>query len=367
MGAQVTLARRRQQLAVLYLGYLLLVAYASLTPFGPWDPRPGPPWEFLLAPWPRYVQPFDVIINVLAYLPVGALGTLLLQQHPRLPVVLPPALAIATGVLVSVLMERLQVGLPPRIPSNLDLLANGLGTVCGALPWCRPGLAHRLLGPLQAWRERVLLPGTGPEVGALLVVIWCACQCNPSIPLLGAGVLHVLPGADWGPALPDPADWLLATVAAALSAWGLGLFVACLLRVRRAAVGLTLALLLVVMGAKATLAEFLLKPQLVDRWFDSATLAGEAAGACLLLATAGVRWTTAARLAMVALLAGGLLAKLGSHYVPLAFLRPLFSGSFGQMRSFNGLTIWLNEGWPLLAPAFLTAWWPRGRQVSSQP
>ncbi|NCP40015.1 MAG: VanZ family protein, partial [Rhodoferax sp.] len=55
-------------LALVYLG---LVVYASLYPFGPWRDQGNDPWVFLLAPWPKYWTGFDVVSNVLGYIPLG--------------------------------------------------------------------------------------------------------------------------------------------------------------------------------------------------------------------------------------------------------------------------------------------------------
>ena len=51
--------------------YALAIAYASLQPFGEWmAPLPDMPfWAF--APWSMRATRFDIVANVLAYLPLG--------------------------------------------------------------------------------------------------------------------------------------------------------------------------------------------------------------------------------------------------------------------------------------------------------
>jgi VanZ family protein len=356
-------------LLTLWCAYVAMVVYASLAPFSPWESLRELRWSFLVAPLPRHITSFDLLVNVLAYAPVGALAAAVFSRsRPGVPAV---ARAALSGLLLSFSMELLQSLVPPRIPSNVDLLSNGLGGLLGALPWCAPARLERLLRPIESWRDRLLLPGAGPEIGACLLLLWCACHLNPSIPFLGAGVLQNPYALAWYETATDPVGWALQACAAALNACGLGFFLAGLLHARVNALAMALVGLLTVLGAKATAAEFLLKPVLAGDWFGSATLAGLAAGALVLVAAQELSRRRRAMAAGACLLAGGLLAKLGSTYAPLSGLRSLFGWNFVQLRNFAGLTVWLNEIWPLLALAFLALWWPhtpdRINQVSSRP
>ncbi|MGH8675765.1 MAG: VanZ family protein, partial [Burkholderiales bacterium] len=49
--------------------YVLLIAYASLHPLSGWRDPGTSALAFLTAPWPRWVTLFDVVSNVLGYLP----------------------------------------------------------------------------------------------------------------------------------------------------------------------------------------------------------------------------------------------------------------------------------------------------------
>jgi VanZ family protein len=62
--------------------YVLLIVHASLHPFAGWQAHGGSPFEFVTAPWPRWITAFDVAANVLGYLPFGMLCVLSLR--PRL-------------------------------------------------------------------------------------------------------------------------------------------------------------------------------------------------------------------------------------------------------------------------------------------
>jgi VanZ family protein len=349
-----TKARPAAFLGALLLAYIVLVVFASLAPFGPWEPLSELHWQFLLAPLPRYFTTFDVLVNLLAYLPLGALAAAFYARS--LPGRGSVVLATLTAGLLSLQMELLQVLLPPRIASNIDLLTNTLGALLGALPWAWPMTLRRSLLPFERLRAHLLLPGVAPEVGASLLLLWCACQLNPSIPFLGAGLLRDPDRMAWFETGADPADWGLQACAAALNACGLGLFLGGLLQPRIHVLAACLLTLVLLLGVKATAAEFLLKPVLAADWFGSATFAGLAAGALCLLVCQRLRWQSRARLAGVCLLAGGLLAKVASHYPSWFGLRNVFGWNFGQLRNFAGLTLWVNELWPLLAVLFLVCW-----------
>src|SRR5258708_33907032 len=55
----------------LFVAYVLLVVYASLHPFSGWRDRGLPPFAFLTAPLPRPIPVFDVIANIIGYMPSG--------------------------------------------------------------------------------------------------------------------------------------------------------------------------------------------------------------------------------------------------------------------------------------------------------
>ena len=70
------------ELALLYAG---LIGYASLYPFAPWSSNGLPWWSFVTYPWPRYWSRFDVIANLLGYLPLGfLLAMAALRSHGRM-------------------------------------------------------------------------------------------------------------------------------------------------------------------------------------------------------------------------------------------------------------------------------------------
>ena len=117
------------------LGYLLVVtAVITLAPFrfaGPLEPR--------LA-W--LVNPGDVVANVLLFVPLGFLFRLAARasaQKGHWP-------TIGAALLVSATLETLQLFLPGRYPSPVDVLSNTLGAGLGS--WLHARIAAHLDGRL---------------------------------------------------------------------------------------------------------------------------------------------------------------------------------------------------------------------------
>ena len=117
----------RQALGV----YAALVVYGSLYPFSGWRSLGLGPFAYLTDPLPQYLTAFDVVTNVLGYMPFGALVVLAL--YPRWRGALAVGAAFLGGALLSGAMEAIQTYLPTRVASNLDLAANALGALLGAV------------------------------------------------------------------------------------------------------------------------------------------------------------------------------------------------------------------------------------------
>ena len=63
------------------LAYLLLIVYASWFPFTGWRSTGLSPLAFLTLTLPRYWTVFDVVVNIVGYMPLGML--LVLALYPR--------------------------------------------------------------------------------------------------------------------------------------------------------------------------------------------------------------------------------------------------------------------------------------------
>lgn len=179
--------RHRSSAAPLAWLYAGLIAYASLYPFVPWRMPGVSPLGFLMLPWPRYWTAFDLVSNLIGYIPLGALvfGALVRSGGRAGPAFLQ---ALVSGSALSLTMELLQNFLPHRVASNVDLGTNVLGTLIGAaIGWCirRQGLVERW----QTARDRWFI---GRSAGGLaLLLSWPVGLLFPLPVPLGQGQVLV--------------------------------------------------------------------------------------------------------------------------------------------------------------------------------
>src|SRR3954462_15391420 len=101
---------------ILFAVFAALTVYASLYPMEGWRAAGVSPFAYLIAPWPRRILYFDVVVNVLGYIPYGFLAAAALQ--PRLRGRAAFLAATASAAALSLILEGLQRFLPPRIASN---------------------------------------------------------------------------------------------------------------------------------------------------------------------------------------------------------------------------------------------------------
>ena len=358
----------------LALVYAALIVFASLFPFEGWRAQGIGPDVFLLARIPPpYWTGFDVAINVLGYAPLGFLLALALLRTgwPRSAV----PLAALAGALLSLSMEFLQIYLPQRVPSNLDLVLNAGGTLAGAL------LAALLepLGAIDRWsalRKRWFVPDAR---GALvLLALWPWALLFPAAEPFGLGQgLQRLEGAlidllDGTPFLP----WLpvrQAPLQGALSPAGellcvaLGLLVPCLLAytvirplVRRAV--FVLAIAAVGIAATALSAALSYGPANAWAWLSVPVHAGIWTG--LALAALALPLPRRASAVLLVLVLVVHLSLLNDAPTSAYFSDTLQSWEQGRFIRFFGIGQWLGWLWPYVALAHVLLRAARRGQVS---
>jgi VanZ family protein len=333
--------RLPQYLALLYG---LMIVYASLEPFSGWmAPLPDTPF-FLFESWPQYVTRFDILVNVLAYVPFGFLLALVgTYRRPAVRL----ATAIGGGALLSFAMETTQMFLPTRDASNIDLLSNSVGATIGglaALAFNRvPGARRRL----AQWRYRTFIGGRSGDLGLALLGVWLLSQVNPGIPLFAA---------TFDPSLEltrDLAGTLLQAAQSAFNVIGAGLFLALLLRQRHTLGAAVLALVAIALALKGVAAALLLKSAAWVYWLEPGTSLGVAGGALILMLAIwlpqAVRMTLCAIALLSSLVAPLLVPDLWRARAPLA----LFDWPYGHLLNFNRLTHAVLIIWPVLASAYL--------------
>lgn len=326
------------------LGYALLIVYASLYPLTGWHDSGAAPRDFLFAGWPRYGTTFDLVSNLLAYVPLGFfIAAALRRPLYALPAIVLAALLAAS---LSLLLEFTQNYLPNRVASNLDLAGNTLGALIGASG--------------GAWRGRQLLDGLrhthwpatrqGIEAGLLLLGLWLLLQFDPAILPFGAGNLRPLLD------IPSPQSFSavgfqrtegLIAASGVLAAMLLGGLVAPS-RQRRL---FPLAILALGLAAKTLAFALMMRPQAALIWATPGSLTGLAAGITLWLAASFTPHDMQRALAAMALLAATALVNLApaNPYLEDA----LQHWNPGQFLNFHGLTHFAATLWPYLVLPWL--------------
>lgn len=348
MSAARTHSRLPHFLAALYG---LAIVYASLQPFANWMAPPPGSRFFLFAPWPpRWVR-YDVMTNLLAYVPFGFFTGLVpraASYRRRL------AVAVFVGSILSLTMETLQTYLPTRDASVADLLSNTAGAAIGGVLAIAFSRSRNATLALTSARERWFIAGPVGDMGLALLAIWLAVQANPGIPLF-ATMYDPTPLPRAVSTEPDVAAKIVESAHSAFQLLGVGLFLALLLRDRRYVGGAALLLIGAAALVKGVAAALLLNPAAWENWLNPAVSLGVAAGSLLLSMAIWLPRPAQITLAAVALLS----SLLATVFAPdLMFARApkgLFNGPYGHLLSFNGLTHTVLLLWPAFATAYLFA------------
>lgn len=365
----------------LALVYTALIVFASLFPFEGWRVQGVEPLAFLLAPLPPpYWSGFDVAINIAGYAPLGFLLCLALLRPARAPagpLGAPGAVllaALAAGLL-ALTLEFLQIYLPRRVPSTLDLVLNLGGALLGALG---SALLVRL-GVLRRWsdlRQRWFVPEASGAL--LLLALWPLALLAPAAIPFGLGQVLArlqallaaleqalgfapaqLPGAVARGAWADWIDWSgradPPSPGSELLCVALGLLCPCLLGYcviaapgRRALFALALMALGVALTALAAALGW--GPVHAWDWLTRATRAGLLCALVLALALLALPRRACAALLLAALAWQLLLLNQagGSAY----FAQNLQTWEQGRFIRFYGLAQWLGWLWPYAVLAY---------------
>jgi len=355
--------RHRSSTAPLALAYAALIVYASLYPFDGWRWPTSPDAQQLLRlPWPRWFPTFDLVANLLGYLPMGALLYLaVVRSGGRRGSAL--AAAVLAPSLLSYAMEVTQQLLPVRVSSLLDWLLNSAGAVLGALL----AMLLQQLGAIAQWqsiRERWFV---ARSAGALsLLLLWPLGLLFPAPVPLGLGqVLPRLrelaeaatedtPLAAWVDEWVASAAWV-ASPLSPLAEWSvvtLGLLAPCLLAfsvLRSAGLRLIAAALIGVVGFAATTLSTALNfgPQHALAWIATVTLPALLSALALAGALAFAPRRVAAAVGLVVLTA--LVALVTQAPSDAYYASSLQAWEQGRFIRFHGLSRWIGWLWPYAA------------------
>ncbi len=333
----------------LFVAYALLVVYASLHPLSGWRATGLPPFAFLTAPLPRSILAFDVVANVIGYVPLGFLTVL--AAYPWLRRGRALASAFALSVSLSFVLESLQVYLPTRSASNLDLLANAAGGSLGALAALATTRSLLDSGGLQRLRNRVFLPGARADLGLVLLGLWLFAQLNPETILFGNGDLRDLFKTPSGKLYPAEVFLRVEAGVACANAIAAGLLASCLTWRNQPARAVVLALIGGALAAHSFGFGLLIGAQEVLSWATPGALYGVAAAVALLMF--GMALPRSAQLALA-----GLALLAATAIVNLAPANPYNSATFslwqqGRFLNFNGLTRLVSIVWPFATMCYL--------------
>ena len=351
------------------LAYVCLIVYASWYPFAGWRDLGTSPLAYLTLPLPRYWTFFDVGINVVGYIPYGAL--LVLAVYPWVARLWAMLLAATLGILTTGLMEAVQTFLPSRVSSNLDLLTNSLGVLIGVIigGLLTPRLLERdlLQQILQRWFVPHVRGLNSVSSGVVLVCLWPLAQIFPLSYHLGLG--QILPTfSRWLDVyLGIPIDlgevirqgyvfsvqqyWLAETLLSCFGMASAGLLLLCLLQ-KNAPKGRLMGLLIAAnISIKSLAMALLFTPDNAYSWATPSAQAGMLLGAILLYGLLYTPPKVQRHLACYMLAASLVIV----NFVPdnPYFADMLSTWVQGKFLNFNGAAQFLSVTWPWVTLWFL--------------
>jgi VanZ family protein len=345
------------------LAYLLLIVYASWFPFSGWRGSGLSPYSFLTFAMPQYWTVFDVVVNVVGYVPLGML--LVLALYPFLRGIWAIIGAAILGILVSGTMEAVQTYLPSRVPSSLDFLTNSAGALVGAFIGLAGARSYLNESRLYQTRRRWFAPHA--SYGLVLLALWPLAQIYPLGYMFGHGQLLPI-FSEWlsqwlatdidlvsmlrpGAAMSVEQYWLSETVITACGMTGAVLTMLCLLNRGAPRSRLMLAMLAAALLVKTLSSSLLFTPDNAFVWITPGAQGGFLIGLIMLAGLAFAPQVAQRRLAVVTLL----LSLLVVNTIPV---NPYFSATLqgwvqGKFLNFNGAAQFLSLLWPFFALWFL--------------
>lgn len=172
-------AARRGWLVAALL-YALLIAYGSLFPLSGWT-EPAEPWAWLgKQPASGHLSRPDLIVNLLAYMPLGLSLAFVIRQSMGNTIAVLAATVI--GLALSLFVEYTQAYLPSRVSATSDLITNTVGSLVGALIARFLGSTSHAGRTLVHWRTQWIEPGRLADCGLLGFALWALSQLSPLVP-----------------------------------------------------------------------------------------------------------------------------------------------------------------------------------------
>jgi hypothetical protein len=320
----------------------------------------------LVLPWPPWRDTFDVLSNMLGYVPLGALIYVFQLRVGRTRWQAALA-AMAAAALLSYATEVLQQFVPARVPSRVDWALNCAGAALGiALTLLVDGLG--LLTRWQAVRERWFVRDSA---GALaLLALWPLGLLFPTPVPFGLG--HVWDQArewliDLFEDVPWAQTWQVLLLESNVSveplpplseglAQTLGLLAPCLLAfcVTRGTwhrLWMALALLLLAVSMTTLSSALSFGPAHALGWMTPSSL--PALGLGLLLAGLAALCSTRSIVGLGLVVLTALVVLVSHAPADPYFALNLQNWEQGRFVRFHGLALWIGWLWPYAAMAWL--------------
>jgi hypothetical protein len=246
-------------------------------------------------------------------------------------------------------METVQTWLPSRVPSNLDLICNTLGTLLGAI--CGHIVGPRIFARLSELEHRLIAQVPHAEFGLTLLGLWLLVQLSPETLLFGSGDLRHLLGLPGAVPFAAESFVLIEAAITAFSAVAVGLIIRLLCARLAAAYLVVPVFFLLALAVNAIAAAILVSPAEAFAWLTPGARLGLIVGGVALLPAMALPPLPRTMIASLALVMGLVLVNLAPHN-PYS-LAALAAWRQGHFLNFNGLTRLVSTLWPFLTLPFL--------------
>jgi len=331
--------------AWLTFGYTLFIIYGSLSPFSGWQDQGLDFTDVLLTPFKQTYTAFDSVINLLSYLPFGLL--IGLTARARFGALTSVTAGLCAGMLLSASMEYLQMYLPMRISSNMDILTDSTGALLGAILAVSITSWTWFFSRITRWRNELFRHGKEMDFGLALLALWMFGQINPSLPMLGNVFISGAASQPFVPPQPSPFNGLESSVVT-LNLLMLGTLMLTLLRVPRHIVMALLVILSTVALAKFITAALLLKSWALLLWINSEAVFGMMLGIVLLFAALWLPRRTVMGVGAAVSLCDFVMVNFVFGNNSPAASASIFHWHYGHLLNYNGLAQTITLVLPLL-------------------
>lgn len=330
---------------LLALGYLLFIIYASLSPFSGWREQGLVFADVLRLPFALTYSLFDGVLNFVSYIPFGLLVGLTLRA--RCGALVSACVSVLLGILLSASMEYTQMYLPQRTSSNVDLLTNSAGMLCGAVLAVSITSWTSWFARLSRWRNAMFNQGKEMDFGLALLALWMFGQINPTLPMLGNLFINEVARQPFMATVSTPFNGG-ESLTVMLNLLMLGTLLMTLLRVPRHIINTLLVVLGGVAAVKFSTAAVLLKSSALLLWINGEAMLGIASGMVLLLI--GVRLPRKGLIYLGAAMTLGyfILVNLDIPRNSPALGMSVYQWNQGHLRNYNGLAQTISLIFPVL-------------------